>query len=359
MNALKDFQAIEFELPANLEAGEPPEARGLARDDVRLMVSYQNSDAILHTTFRYLDHYLEAGDVLIVNTSGTLNAALPAFSSDGIQYELHLSTQLPAGLWSVELRQPTAEGTKPFYEAEAGQQYQLPNGGLLTLLTPYNSAQRSHEGQKVRLWVATVQLPLPLVDYLNQEGFPIRYGYVQDSWPASYYQTVYATEMGSAEMPSAGRAFTAELITKLVARGIQIAPLILHTGVASLEDHEPPYEEVYSVSLETAALLNAARDRGARLIAVGTTVVRALETVVDENGRFHPGSGWTDIIITPNTKVQSVDGMLTGMHEPNATHLAMLEAVSNRAHLQKTYQQALDLNYLWHEFGDLHLILPN
>ncbi|MEM7332350.1 MAG: S-adenosylmethionine:tRNA ribosyltransferase-isomerase [Chloroflexota bacterium] len=357
MNKLQNFQAIEFELPANLEAGEPPEARGLARDDVRLMVSYQNSDAILHTTFRYLDHYLEAGDVLIVNTSGTLNAALPALAPNGDQLELHLSTQLPAGLWSVELRQFTEAGTKPFYSAQAGEQYQLPNGGILTLLTPYNNGQRFGDN-KVRLWVATVHLPLPLLDYLNQEGVPIRYGYVQDAWPSDYYQTVYATEMGSAEMPSAGRAFTAELITKLAARGVQIAPLILHTGVASLEDHEPPYEEYFDVPLETAELLNAARDRGARLIAVGTTVVRALETVVDKNGRFHPGTGWTDIIITPHTKVRSVDGMLTGMHEPNATHLAMLEAVSNRAHLQKTYQQALDLNYLWHEFGDLHLILP-
>jgi len=358
MNDLKNFQAIEFDLPPNLEAGEPPEARGLARDDVRLMVSYQNSDAVLHTTFRYLDHYLEAGDVLIVNTSGTLNAALPALAPNGAQLELHLSTQLPAGLWSVELRQMTEAGTTSFYTAEAGQQYQLPSSGLLTLHTPYNATQRRNAQDKVRLWVATLQLPLPLHDYLEQVGFPIRYGYVPEQWPASYYQTVYATEMGSAEMPSAGRAFTAELITKLVARGVQIAPLILHTGVASLEDHEPPYEEYYEVSLETADLLNRARERGARLIAVGTTVVRALETVVDKNGRFHPGTGWTDLIITPNHQVHSVDGMLTGMHEPNATHLAMLEAVSSRPHLQKTYQQALDLNYLWHEFGDLHLILP-
>lgn len=352
------LQTIDFELPITLEAGEPPEARGLARDDVRLMVSYVGTDAVVHTTFRYLNHFLEAGDVLVINTSGTLNAALTAVSPQNTPYELHLSTQLPAGLWSVELRQLGDDGTKPFYNAQAGDVYSLPNCGSVTLLTPYNATQREQADSRVRLWVATLALPLPLHDYLNQHGFPIRYGYVKEQWPLEYYQTVYKTEMGSAEMPSAGRAFTAELLTRLVARGVQIAPLILHTGVASLEDHEPPYEEQYRVSRQTSVLLNNARVNGNRIIGVGTTAVRALETVVDENGRFHPSSGWTDLIVTPASGVRSVDGLLTGLHEPNATHLAMLEAVANRPHLKQTYDQALSLNYLWHEFGDLHLILP-
>ena len=252
----------------------------------------------------------------------------------------------------------TEKGTTPFYNAKAGTVYRLPNGGQLTLLTPYNAAQRVADDVPVRLWLATLELPLPVHDYLDQFGYPIRYSYVQEQWPLDYYQTVYKTEMGSAEMPSAGRAFTAELITKLVARGIQIAPLILHTGVASLEDHEPPYEEYYRVPLKTAEMLNAAREKGRRIIGVGTTVVRALETVIDQNDRFHPGSGWTDIVITPQRGVTAVDGLLTGLHEPNATHLAMLEAVANRHHLKQSYDQAVSLSYLWHEFGDLHLILP-
>jgi S-adenosylmethionine:tRNA ribosyltransferase-isomerase len=173
----------------------------------------------------------------------------------------------------------------------------------------------------------------------------------------SYYQTVYATETGSAEMPSAGRAFTPELITRLISRGVQFAPLILHTGVASLEDDEPPYEEFYRVPSDTARLVNAARAVGRRVVAVGTTVVRALETVTDEHGITHPGEGWTDLVVTPERPIRSVDSMLTGLHEPRSTHLAMLEALAGREHLRIAYREALQEGYLWHEFGDLHLIL--
>jgi S-adenosylmethionine:tRNA ribosyltransferase-isomerase len=194
--------------------------------------------------------------------------------------------------------------------------------------------------------------------YLTQHGKPIRYAYVPVDWPISMYQTVYATELGSAEMPSAGRAFTPEIITRLVAGGVTVAPLVLHTGVASLEDHEPPYEEFYRVPLETARAVNQARLDRRRVIAVGTTCVRALETITDASGITHPGEGWTKLIVTPQRGVRAVDGILTGWHEPKATHLAMLEAIAGRAHLELAYRAALEHRYLWHEFGDLHLILP-
>jgi S-adenosylmethionine:tRNA ribosyltransferase-isomerase len=181
---------------------------------------------------------------------------------------------------------------------------------------------------------------------------------VPERWPIEYYQTVYATEPGSAEMPSAGRAFTPELITALVARGIGIAPLVLHTGVASLESHEPPYEEYFRVPAETARAINAARTAGGRLIAVGTTVVRALETAAEPDGTVHPGEGWTRLVITPQRGVHAIDGILTGWHEPEASHLSMLEAIAGRRHLEVAYAAALEGRYLWHEFGDLHLILP-
>jgi S-adenosylmethionine:tRNA ribosyltransferase-isomerase len=196
------------------------------------------------------------------------------------------------------------------------------------------------------------------LDYLARYGFPIRYYYVKQGWPNDYYQTVYATEPGSAEMPSAGRAFTPELITRLVAKGVQIAPLILHTGVASLEKHEPPYEEFYRVPGETARRVNATRTAGKRVIAVGTTVVRALETVTGVDGVTHPSEGWTRLVITPERGIRAVNGMLTGLHEPEASHLAMLQALAGLAHLEVTYAEALAQEYLWHEFGDLHLILP-
>jgi S-adenosylmethionine:tRNA ribosyltransferase-isomerase len=210
----------------------------------------------------------------------------------------------------------------------------------------------------VRLWLAALALPCPLENYLARRGFPIRYAYVPRHWPSKYYQTVYATEMGSAEMPSAGRAFTPDVITRLIARGVQIAPLLLHTGVASLEDHEPPYEEYYRVPLSTARIVNATHATHRRVVAVGTTVVRALETVTDEEGMTHPGEGWTPLVITPERGVRAAQGLLTGLHEPKASHLAMLEAIAGRAHVAAAYAEALRERYLWHEFGDLHLLLP-
>ena len=350
--------ALDFHLPPELEAGAPPEARGLARDEVRLLVSYRADDAVAHTRFRALPEFLAAGDVLVINTSGTLNAALAAIRAGGMAVELHLSTHLPADLWIVEVRRPDGTTTQPFYDATPGETLRLPGGATATLLTPYRRDRTALAPGPNRLWVATLALPGPLLPYLEQHGFPIRYGYVKAGWPGSYYQTVYATEPGSAEMPSAGRAFTPELLTRLVAQGVQVAPLILHTGVASLEDHEPPYEEYYRVPLATAQLVNAARAAGRRIVAVGTTVVRALETVTDATGTTHPGAGWTDLVITPEGGLQAVSALLTGMHEPRATHLAMLAALAGQRHLEVAYTAALAHGYLWHEFGDLHLILP-
>jgi S-adenosylmethionine:tRNA ribosyltransferase-isomerase len=350
--------SLDFELPLELEASQPAEARGLARDEVRLMVSYLVDNRINHTIFRQLPDFLDPGDLVVINTSRTLNAALRASRADGTPLELHLSTRLPADLWLVEVRQPEGIASKPFSQAVAGETLSLPAGGSATLHTPYRADQRGQAQAEVRLWVATLNLPQPVEAYLVEHGFPIRYGYIKEPWPLAYYQTVYATEPGSAEMPSAGRAFTPELITRLVAKGVQFAPLVLHTGVASLESHEPPYEEFYRVSPETARLVNGARAAGKRVVAVGTTVVRALETVTDKQGFVSPGEGWTRLVITPERPMRAVNALLTGLHEPYASHLAMLQALAGPEHLYLTYTEALQKGYLWHEFGDLHLILP-
>ena len=353
---LPGIPLLNFTLPSTLEAGEPPEARGLERDEVRLMVSDIATNRVVHTQFRQIGNFLESGDVLVINTSGTLNAALPATRSDGTLLELHLSTHLPMDRWVVEMRayQDNREKTTtPFYEIYPGESFELPARASVTFHLQYAPGYAMR-----RLWVATLNLPIALHEYLDQYGFPIRYSYVKDGWPLSYYQTVFASEMGSAEMPSAGRAFTPELLTRLIAKGIQITPLLLHTGVASTEHDEPVYEEYYRVTESTARLVNAAHQAHKRVIAVGTTVVRALETVTNASGVTYPGEGWTDILITPQRGIRSVNGMLTGLHEPLSTHLAMLETLTGRAHLEITYREALKENYLWHEFGDLHLILP-
>jgi S-adenosylmethionine:tRNA ribosyltransferase-isomerase len=359
MQTLLPLPTLEFELPPDLEAHEPIEARGLRRDQVRLMVSCKRDNTVIHTKFHDLPNFLEAGDVLVINTSGTLPAALPVIRSDGTKRELHLSTHLPGDLWTVELRTFSDHGTKPFRENLEGEILALPDGASVRILAPYLLDRiNAPKTTGSRLWLAILELHEPLLPYLERFGQAIRYSYVPKDWPMGTYQTVYATEPGSVEMPSAGRAFTPELITQLVARGVQIAPLILHTGVASLEDHEPPFEEFYRVPLETARIVNQARVDHRRVIAVGTTVVRALETVTDAHGIAHAGSGWTREIITPERGVKSINGILTGWHEPKATHLAMLEAIAGRAHLGVAYTAALENRYLWHEFGDLHLILP-
>lgn len=349
-----------FFVPPELEASEPPEARGLSRDQVRLMVSYRSDHRIVHTRFYALPDVLEPGDLLVINTSATLKAAVDACRADGRPLVVHLSTRLPGGLEVVEVRQPGSQATQPFFEARPGEILALPGGATIMLLRPYLPAQRQETGGAVRLWLASIQLPGPgsLYDYLAEYGRPIRYSYVKTDWPIDYYQTVYATEPGSAEMPSAGRAFTPELMTRLAAKGVEVAPLVLHTGVASLEKSEPPYEEFYRLPIETARRVNAARAAGKRVVAVGTTVVRAVETATDETGLTHPAQGWTNLVITPERRLRGVNALLTGLHEPQSTHLAMLQSLAGLEHLRLTYMEALQKRYLWHEFGDLHLILP-
>jgi len=363
----------DFALPAELEAAEPPEARGLRRDAVRLLVSNLERDGIEHARFSDLPRWLDAGDLLVVNTSGTMNAALEARGPDGDAFELHLSTLLPGGFWTVEVRVPGAGASLPYRDARAGTTLRLPGNGRATLLAPYPLTGSLESAS--RLWMAALVVPDGVQAYLARVGFPIRYSYVKRSWPSSMYQTVFATDAGSAEMPSAGRPFTPELVTDLVKSGIQIAPLVLHTGVASLEDHEPPYDEFYRVSPQTAERVNAARREGHRIVAVGTTVVRALETVTDERGIASPGRGWTDLVITPERPLRIVNALITGLHEPHASHLTMLEraveaALGNPAvrgrpaidgyaarHLERAYREASEAGYLWHEFGDSHLIV--
>jgi S-adenosylmethionine:tRNA ribosyltransferase-isomerase len=353
------LSTIEFSLPPELEASAPPEARGLRRDQVRLMVSNYSTDRVEHTRFYNFHKFLYEGDVLVINTSRTRNSALLATRSDGTLLELHLSIHFDDDLWTVEVRSMDEAGkTKHFEDVYVGETLRLPGNATAILQEPYVSDCNENSKPSETLWLARIHFPNDVDEYLTRHGFPIRYNYVKERWPLSFYQTVYATEPGSAEMPSAGRPFTPRLLKRLESKGIKIVPLILHTGVSNLETHEPPYKEYYRVTPETAQMVNEARASGKRIVAVGTTAIRALETVTNGDGKTHAGEGWTCLVITPQRGLRAVDALLTGMHEPEASHLAMLEALAGESHIKIAYQEALRKGYLWHEFGDLHLILP-
>ncbi|MEJ7585369.1 MAG: S-adenosylmethionine:tRNA ribosyltransferase-isomerase [Acidimicrobiales bacterium] len=341
--------ALAFDLSPELIATEPIETLGLRRDAARMLVSWRSRDAVVDASFADLGHFLEPGDVLVVNDSATLPAAVA--TGDGRL--VHLSTELGDGLWVVELRHACGAGSTPLLDGPT-QTVSLPEGARVELLAPYPAG---HEGP-VRLWLARLGLPAPLTSYLARHGQPIRYGCGDEAWPLSAYQTVFGLKPGSAEMPSAARGFTPELVARLVAAGVVLAPITLHTGVSSLEASEPPYPERYVVPQPSADIVNEARAVGRRVIAVGTTATRAIETTADERGWSHSGRGWTDLVITPERGVRAVDGIISGWHEAEASHLLLLEAVAGSAVLVRSYAQALSQGYRWHQFGDFHLVLP-
>jgi S-adenosylmethionine:tRNA ribosyltransferase-isomerase len=347
MNGTAD--RLAFELPPELEASAPPEARGLTRDGVRMMVARRDDDHLVHSTFALLPMFLAEGDLVVVNTSATIPAAVDAVDAGGDQLVVHLSTELDDGRWVVEPRQRAGDITARWDGAPPRSPLRIGERATIHLEAPYRDSSR--------LWVARLELPQPVLTWLAVHGRPIRYGYVDRPWPIDAYRNVYATEPGSAEMPSAGRPFTPEVITRLVAKGVGVAPLVLHTGVASLESDELPYPERVRVPAPTAARVNATHQAGGRVVAIGTTVVRGLETAVDDTGFVSPYDGWTDLVITPERGVRAVDGLLTGWHEPEASHLLMLEAVAGRDLLERSYEASLAEGYRWHEFGDVHLIL--
>jgi S-adenosylmethionine:tRNA ribosyltransferase-isomerase len=328
--------------PATREAHAPP----AARDAVRLLVAGLPPGEVRHARFTDLPDLLDPGDVLVVNTSATLPAALPARRADGTGVRLHLSTPVPDAddRWVVELRR----ADRRLRDGRAGERLALPAGAEARLLEPYRGS---------RLWVASLRLDGPLLPYLERHGAPIRYAHVRGDWPLSEYQTVFAAEPGSAEMPSAGRPFTARVVARLTARGVDVAPIVLHTGVSSLELGEDPYPERFHVPGGTALRVEAARRHGGRVIAVGTTVVRALESAVAADGTLRTAGGWTDVVIGPERGARVADGILTGFHDAGASHLRLLEAVVGRVVMARAARAASGAGYRRHEFGDVQLLV--
>jgi S-adenosylmethionine:tRNA ribosyltransferase-isomerase len=340
-----------FSLPPGSEATAPPERRGVPRDGVRLLVA--RPGVIAHRRFHDLPDLLAPGDLVVVNTSATLPAAIDGRRADGRRVLIHVSTALDNGDLIVEIRR--LDGSGPDLTVEQGETLQLP-GGVAILLT---SAHPDPTAAVSRLWGAEVTpRPPSLLGYLGCYGRPIRYRYLRKRFPLADYQTVFGTDPGSAEMASAGRPFTASLVVRLVTRGVILAPVVLHAGVSSPELHEPPAPERFLVPASTARQVNGARAAGSRVVAVGTTVARALESAAAAGGTVHPAEGWTDLVLGPGRSARAVTGLVTGLHAPEASHLLLLEAVAGPQLVESAYRAAVDNRYLWHEFGDATLFLP-
>ena len=337
-----------FTVPREAEATAPPEWKGLARDEVRLMAV--RAGGIASARFQDLPELLEPGDLVVVNTSATLPARLEARRADGVPVPLHVSTTLDDGSWVVEVRRPDNSG--PDLGVEPGAVLAAPGGVRVTMLSGFP------DGRHSRLWRAHTDPATATVAYLRAHGRPVVYGYLNGTFPLADYQNVYATEPGSAEMVSAGRPFTERLLVRLMTRGIPVVPLSLHTGVSSPELHEPPCPERFDVPEVTARLVTDTRRSGHRVVAVGTTVTRALETATGADGVTRPTAGWTDLVLGPDRPARVVSGLITGLHAPEASHLLLLEAVAGGAMVDAAYRQAVAERYLWHEFGDSMLFLP-
>ena len=343
-----------FRAPTEAFAAAPAEARGLARDSVRLLVG--DPGGIRHARFAELPDHLRPGDLVVVNNSATVPGQLDAtLLRDGSTSPVvaHVGTRLEDGSRVVELR-TAPHADRAVLDAVVGDRLRIGDVEL-TLHSPYPHADSSPTGAGNRLWRAEVRGDL--AGALRRDGRPISYGYLDRSYPLSAYQSVFSTEPGSAEMPSAGRPFTDGVITRLVAGGVGVAPVTLHTGFSSQEAGEAPQPEWYDVPAATARLVTSTRAAGGRVVAVGTTVTRALESAVDTAGRVVPSRGWTERVVTPADPPRVVDGLVTGWHDPGASHLLLVEAVAGPELTQAAYDAATASGYLWHEFGDAALLL--
>ena len=351
------FQAPDFKVPKELEAPAPPEARGQQRDQVRLLVIHRQSGQIEHRRFYHIIDYLQPGDVVVLNISRTVSAAFPGVTDDGQTIEMRLSSHYSTdgsgdgSIWQAVFK-PDEAIIRPGLRLSFGD-------GALTAVVRH---KREHIP---KLWeIQFDPTDRPISAWMEQLGRPIKYDYVEQGWDLEYYQTAYATVPGSSEMPSAGRAFTPELLNRIQGKGVALAKIVLHTGVSNIDietediKQHTMYEEWYQVSPDAARAINQARAQGGRIFAIGTTVVRTLETAADEQGVVQPGEGWTNLYITPGHRFKAVDALVTGLHEDKSTRLVLASAFSgDQALVLRAYNQAIEQGYLWHEFGDVSLML--
>jgi len=336
---------LVFDRPEDLFARTPPEKRGRGRDDVRLLVTLP--DGHRHARFEDLPRFLRPGDLLVVNESAAIPASLPVEGRMG-DILLNLCTRFRSDLWVAEPRwSPGKPGPMP---VRPGDELHV-GAARIRLLSEYPGLPR--------LWFALADRPFESI--AAEVGGPIHYGYT-DAWPMEVYQTEFSRVPGSAEMPSAARPITPRIKGLLEEAGVGFASILLHTGVSSLEiegetvEGEAMYPEPFSVPRETAEAVNRTHARGGRVIAVGTTVVRAVESAWAPEGVL-PRSGFSRLQVNPDRGVHAVDGLLTGFHDPVTSHLALLSAFLGIDGVRSAYTEAIREGYLWHEFGDSHLVI--
>lgn len=332
-----------------MEAHQPAELRGVSRDQVRLLVLPRFQGPCVHTQFDALGDFLHPGDLLVVNTSRTLPSLLRAHDEEGQPVEVRLAHRRSDEMWDALLLN--------------GRLHIGREGMCLDFGQGLTARVEVRRPDLTFLWqVHFDRCCIPLLDLIYRLGEPVRYGYVEGPLPIDLYQTVYAGEPGSVEMPSAGRPFTWQMLLKLKNRGIGLASILLHTGLSSTRDDQidlthPVYDEDYFVPEATALAVNDAHVNGGTVIAVGTTVVRALESAAHPDGRVEAIRGLTRLHIAADYQLKVVDALLTGMHEPKSSHLDLLSAFVAPPRLQAAYLEAIQRGYLWHEFGDINLII--
>jgi len=336
---------FDFYLPETLIAQHPVEPR----DASRLMVLNRDSGRLEHHTFRDLSSLLKTGDVLVLNNTRVIPARLIG-EKEGTEgkIEVLLLKMLELNIWEALV--------KPGKRLKVGQKVRFGNGILIGELLHIleNGNRRIHftySGVFETILDTLGQMPLPpyITAQLEDQG---------------RYQTVYAKERGSVAAPTAGLHFTPQLLSELRKKGVEIVEILLHVGlgtfrpvkVENIQDH-PMHSEYYRVDLEAAEQINRAKQEGRRVIAVGTTAARTLESVGNEQGRVVPGAGWTDIFIYPGYSFKVVDVLLTNFHFPKSTLIMLVSALAGRELTIKAYELAVIERYRFYSFGDAMLIL--
>ncbi|MBO0961508.1 S-adenosylmethionine:tRNA ribosyltransferase-isomerase [Neobacillus sp. MM2021_6] len=341
-----ETNALDFYLPTELNASLPPEKRGLRRDHVRMLTLNRITGEIKHDHFFHLADYLQPGDLVILNNSRTIPAVLQAEWRRGTfkripAAEVRLARRRDVDIWeALIVAAPVKMGDILQFSSE---------------LAATVIGERENSPLKI---IQFSKKGTDLVNIIYALGEPVRYEYIEQPWDLDSYQTVFASHPGSVEMPSAGRAFSWELLFKLKRKNIQVDFIQLHTGLSYFLDDQWPQtpeenEEEYHISERTMERIHETKARGKRVIAIGTTVVRALETAA----KIGALSGMTKLYINQKFSLKIVNGIITGLHEPKASHLDMLSAFISEKYLLKAYDQAIESGYLWHEFGDMNLIL--